>query len=121
MPRTTRPTITNICLSPLVEDDVVQYVATTLCRPREEVIALAMVIQVKTAGNPFFMREMLSACYRKKCIWFDYHDSRWHYDVSRVFEQFKGDSDYDILDTDFITSRLNELPPASRSILAWPP
>ena len=119
MPRTTRPTITNICLSPLVEDDVVQYVATTLCRPREEVIALAMVIQAKTAGNPFFMREMLSACYRKKCIWFDYHDSRWHYDVSRVFEQFKGDSDYDILDTDFITSRLNELPPASRSILAW--
>jgi len=82
-------------------------------------MALAMVIQAKTAGNPFFMREMLSACYRKKCVWFDYHDSRWHYDVSRIFEQFKGDSDYDTLDTDFITSRLNELPPASRSILAW--
>ncbi|GKT86792.1 hsp90-like protein [Colletotrichum tofieldiae] len=101
------------------EDDIIQYVATTLCRPKEEVLPLAIVIQSKTAGNPFYMREMLSACYRKKCIWYDYRDSNWHFDLDRLFEHFKGASDYDILDTGFITRRLNELPPSSRAILAW--
>ncbi len=109
----------SLVLSPLGEEDCIQYVAATLCRPKQEVSALAMVIHVKTAGNPFYMREMLSACHRKKCIWYDYHTSQWKYDVNRVFEQFKGDTNYDILNTDFITNRLNELPPSSRSILAW--
>ncbi len=78
-----------------------------------------MVLQAKAAGNPFYMREMLNACYRKKCIWYDYQGSAWRYDINRVFEQFQGDSDYDLLNTDFITSHLKELPPASRSVLGW--
>ncbi|KAK2064586.1 hsp90-like protein [Colletotrichum caudatum] len=118
-PRSGGPVVTRIKLTPLGEDDIIQYVATTLCRPKEEVLPLALVIQSKTAGNPFYMREMLSACYRKRCIWYDYRDSNWHFDLDRLFEHFKGASDYDILDTGFITRRLNELPPASRAILAW--
>ncbi|KAF7535257.1 hypothetical protein G7Z17_g13234 [Cylindrodendrum hubeiense] len=117
-PRTS-PRVTHIPLSPLSEDDIVQYVSTTLCRPKEEIYSLALVIQSKTAGNPFYMREMLSACHRKRCIWYDYRDSQWHFDLDRLFEQFKGEKDYDVLDTGFITRRLNELPPASRTLLAW--
>ncbi|TDZ34781.1 Two-component system protein A [Colletotrichum spinosum] len=113
------PIVTRIRLSPLGEEEIIQYVSTTLCRPKEEVLPLAIVIQSKTAGNPFYMREMLSACYRKKCIWYDYRDSNWHFDLDRLFEHFQGESDYDILDTGFITRRLNELPPSSRAILAW--
>ncbi|KIH95236.1 histidine kinase group protein [Sporothrix brasiliensis 5110] len=112
-------TITRIQLRPLNEEDIIRYVSLTLSRPEAEVIALAVVLQAKTAGNPFFMREMLSACYRKKCISYDYHDSVWRFDMNRVFEQFQGDSDYDLLNTDFVTSRLMELPPASRTILGW--
>ncbi|CAK7267416.1 Chk1 protein kinase [Sporothrix epigloea] len=112
-------TITRIQLRPLNEEDIIRYVAITLGRPEAEVIALAVVLQAKTAGNPFFMREMLSACYRKKCIKYDYHENVWRYDLNRVFEQFKGDSDYDLLNTEFITNRLMELPPASRAILGW--
>jgi signal transduction histidine kinase/CheY-like chemotaxis protein len=82
-------------------------------------LPLAIVIQSKTAGNPFYMREMLNACYRKKCIWYDYRDSQWHYDLDRLFEQFQGERDYDILDTGFVTRRLSELPAAARAILAW--
>ncbi|ENH68716.1 Hybrid signal transduction histidine kinase K [Fusarium oxysporum f. sp. cubense race 1] len=104
-PRSGGPLVTRITLSPLTEDDIVQYVSTTLCRPKEEVLPLALVLQSKTAGNPFYMREMLSACHRKKCIW--------------LFEQFQGEKDYDILDTGFITHRLSELPAAARTLLAW--
>ncbi|KAJ4024378.1 Chk1 protein kinase [Fusarium irregulare] len=118
-PRSGTPQVTRITLSPLTEDDIVQYVSTTLCRPKEEVLPLALVLQSKTAGNPFYMREMLSACHRKKCIWYDYRDSQWHYDLDRLFEQFAGEKDYDTLDTAFITHRLSELPPAARTLLAW--
>ncbi|KAH7366745.1 peroxide stress-activated histidine kinase mak2 [Plectosphaerella cucumerina] len=112
------PSVTRIPLSPLSENDIVQYVATTLCRPKDDIVPLALVIQSKTAGNPFYIREMLSACYRNKNIWYDYRDSNWHYDLDRLFDQFKTEG-YDVLDTDFITQRLGELPPASRAILAW--
>ncbi|KAI1632632.1 putative histidine kinase HHK1p [Biscogniauxia mediterranea] len=111
--------VTRIVLSPLTESEILQYVSSTLCRPQEDVSSLALVIQSKTAGNPFYMREMLSACYRKRCISYDYRESRWHFNLDSLFEQFQGEHDFDVLNTDFITRRLSELPPASRSILAW--
>ncbi|KAL7798156.1 hypothetical protein V8C37DRAFT_368916 [Trichoderma ceciliae] len=118
-PRSARPQVTRIALNPLSEDDILQYVSATLCRPQEEILSLALVIQSKTAGNPFYMREMLSACHRKRCIWYDYRDSQWHYDMDRLFAQFQGEKDYDVLDTAFITHRLGELPAAARAVLAW--
>lgn len=119
LPRLGGPIITRIVLEPLSEADIVEYVSNTLSRPKEEVLPLALVIQSKTAGNPFYMREMLNACHRKKCIWYDYRDSQWHFDLDKLFDQFRGEKDYDVLDTGFITHRLGELPAASRSILAW--
>ncbi|KAK3397352.1 hypothetical protein B0T20DRAFT_356714 [Sordaria brevicollis] len=113
------PLMTKIKLTPLSEEDIIQYVSSTLCLPKEEVTPLALVIQSKTAGNPFYMREMLNAGYRKKCIWYDYLVGEWKYDLDKLFDQFQGEQDYDVLDTAFITRRLSELPPASRSILAW--
>ncbi|KAL1841038.1 hypothetical protein VTJ49DRAFT_7469 [Mycothermus thermophilus] len=113
------PSITMIKLAPLGEDNIVQYVSETLSLPKERVHPLALVIQSKTRGNPFYMREMLSAGYRKKCIWYDYMDGVWKYDLDMLFDQFQGEQDYDVLDTAFITRRLSELPPASRAILAW--
>ncbi|EQK99201.1 hypothetical protein OCS_05083 [Ophiocordyceps sinensis CO18] len=89
VPRSNRPAVTRVTLSPLGEDDLLDYVSTLLSRPKDEVLPLALVIQSKTAGNPFYMREMLSACHRKKCIWYDYRDSQWHYDLDRLFAQFQ--------------------------------
>ncbi|KAI0101817.1 putative histidine kinase HHK1p [Nemania sp. FL0031] len=118
-PKTSCSKVTRIVLSPLTEDEIIRYVGYTLCRPPEDVAPLALILQSKTAGNPFYIREMLNACYRQKCIWYDYHESRWLYDLDRLFEQFKSEHGYDVLDNDFITRRLDELPPASRWILAW--
>ncbi|KAI0900879.1 putative histidine kinase HHK1p [Annulohypoxylon nitens] len=118
-PRSGSPRITRIVLSPLTEEEIFEYVASTLCRPLSDVTALGHVIQSKTAGNPFYMREMLNACYRKRCIWYDYKENRWLFDLDWLFEQFKGEGNYDILNNDFITRRLSELPAASRAILAW--
>jgi predicted ATPase len=96
-----------------------EYVATTLRRPTSDIFPLGAVIQSKTAGNPFYMREMLTACHRKKCIWYDYKKGCWFYDLDKVFIQFTTDKYDDTLREDFVVNRLSELPPASRSILAW--
>ena len=98
---------------------MVQYVAETLCRPKQDIFPLAVVIQSKTAGSPFYMREMLNTCHRKQCIWYDYRENGWRYDLDRVFKHFATKSYHDILDCEFITNRLAELPPMTRSILAW--
>ena len=96
-----------------------EYVAATLCRPKHEIVPLAAVIQSKTAGNPFYMREMLDTCHRKQCIWYSYRDNAWQYDLDRIFKQFETESYHDTLNSEFVTARLNELPVSSRSILAW--
>lgn len=111
--------ITNIVLKPLSEDDVTKYVAATLCKPAEDIIPLAAVIQSKSAGNPFYMREMLDACNRKGCIYYNYRSSGWEYDLDRIFREFTTETYHDTLNSDFVTRRLAELPPASRAILAW--
>jgi len=118
-PRAGGPMLTRIQLSPLSEEDIVRYVSTTMCRPKDQILPLALVLQSKTAGNPFYMREMLSACFRKKCVWYDYRDSMWHYDLDRLFDQFQDGKNYEVLDTAFITRRLSELPVNARTMIAW--
>lgn len=113
------PLLTRISLNPLSEDEIISYVSATMSRPEDEILPLALVLQSKTAGNPFYMREMLSACFRKKCIWYDYRDSMWHYDLDRLFQQFQDQNNYDVLDSGFITRRLGELPDHARTMLAW--
>ena len=117
--RTSGPLVTRINLNPLSENEIISYVSATMSRPQDEILPLALVLQSKTAGNPFYMREMLSTCFRKKCIWYDYRDSMWHFDLDRLFQQFQDQNNYDVLDTGFITRRLGELPDHARTMLAW--
>ena len=111
--------MTPVTLQPLTEDNVMEYVAATLRRPKPDIVAFGTVIQSKTAGNPLYVRQMLDACHRKKCLWYDYRDGRWLFDLDSVFKQFNMGNSTDSLREDFITSRLNELPVASRSIFTW--
>lgn len=111
--------ITRIQLRPLAEEDILKYVSMTLRRHEEEIVPLAAVVQNKTAGNPFYIREMLSACYRKQCIWYDYKECMWSYDLDKIFKEFEAEDYHDTLDHDFVTGRLKELPSTARSLLAW--
>ena len=111
--------VTTIRLSPLGEQEVVDYVAATMYRDREYVTPLAVVCLEKSNGNPFYLRQMLEVCHRKSCIWYSWKESMWEYDLDRVFAEFESDSYGQQLNTNFVTKRLQDLPPAARSILAW--
>ncbi|KAH8810781.1 HHK1, histidine kinase-group X protein [Xylogone sp. PMI_703] len=116
-PKSRLPHLTVIDLKSLPQEDIIEYVATTLCRPKFEIIPLASVIQSKTAGIPFYMREMLDTCYRKRHISYDYREG-WRFDLRRIIEQFES-SNTKLLNNEFVISRLKELPRSSRAVIAW--
>ena len=111
--------VTPITLKPLSESDTMEYVAATLCRPRSEILSLGAIIHSKAAGNPFYIKEMLNACYRKKYIWYDFREISWLFDHGSVLKHFDVGNFNDALYEGLVMSRLNELPAATKSILAW--
>ena len=134
--------VTRLKLEPLNEQDVVEYVASTLYRSPEYVFPLAAVALEKTHGNPFYLRQMLDLCYRKHCLWFNWQTSNWEFNLDRVFTEFESETYGELLagieepfgascyltigvlgshlNTSFITRQLkDQLPIAARSILAW--
>ena len=63
-------TLSAIALSPLNINSVNQFVADTLnCAP-EKSLGLAELLFQKTAGNPFFLTELLKSLYSKKLLQF---------------------------------------------------
>ncbi|KAH7064690.1 putative histidine kinase HHK1p [Macrophomina phaseolina] len=110
---------TKIVLKPFSEVDTANFVAETLHRDPEYCLPLVATIQEKTGGSPFFVREMLDACYRKKCIYYSWQDSAWHFDLDKVFAEFKSTAYGSRMNNDFIVKRLQELPKVTKYLLAW--
>lgn len=112
--------ITRVVLQPLDESDIMEFVAATMHQePNPTLTPLSAVIQEKSQGNPFYVRVMLETCYRKNCIWYSWKDSRWQYDLDRIFTEFVAPVYGEGLGLGFIIKRLQETPPAARSILIW--
>ncbi|KAF2853952.1 two-component sensor protein histidine protein kinase-like protein [Plenodomus tracheiphilus IPT5] len=110
---------TKVQLLPFTEAQTADYVAETLHRDHQYILPLVAVVQEKSRGNPFFVREILDECYRKKCVYYSWRENNWLFDLDRVFEVFEGPEYGSSVTTDFITKRLLELPSSSRKLLAW--
>jgi serine/threonine protein kinase len=103
-------------LGNLREKHVFEYVAATMSQPLETVLPLAAVVYAKSEGNPFLMKDILQTCYQRNCLWYDWKASGWQFDLDKIFNEFSGEG---CIDNAYLTRRLQDLPPASRSILAW--
>ncbi|KAM0719012.1 hypothetical protein Q7P37_004917 [Cladosporium fusiforme] len=110
---------TKIELGNFEDEDTAQYVSETLMRPQDYCMPLAAVIQEKTNGSPFFVKEMLDSCYRKKCVYYCWRCSQWEYDMSKVFDEFSSPDESKFSSNDFIARRLHELPEEAQTFLAW--
>ncbi|KAJ5594780.1 uncharacterized protein N7459_000988 [Penicillium hispanicum] len=112
--------ITRIQLQPLNEEDVMEFVAATMHEePNAMLTPLSAVILEKSHGNPFYVRVMLETCYQKKCVWYSWKDSKWQFDLDRIFNEFVAPVYGEGLGLGFLTKRLQEIPPAARSIMVW--
>jgi predicted ATPase/serine/threonine protein kinase len=108
-----------IHLKPFVEAQTAEYVSATIHRDREYVLPLVAVIQEKSAGNPFFIREILETCYRKNCLYYSWAKSAWVYDLDGVFAEFISQDYGSQVNNEFVLRRLQELPSSARLLLAW--
>jgi hypothetical protein len=122
LPRELRPLLhgaTRVQLQPFSEEHTTEYVAETLHRDHQYILPLVAVVQEKSRGNLFFIREILDTCYRKKCVYYSWRENNWLFDLDKVFEVFESPEYGSSVTNDFITKRFFDLPKASRKLLAW--
>ncbi|KAF2739491.1 hypothetical protein EJ04DRAFT_573054 [Polyplosphaeria fusca] len=113
------PTATKIQLAPFNEAQTADYVAETLHQDREYILPLVAVIQEKSRGNPFYIREILDTCYRKQCVYYCWKRGSWVFDLDKVFETFESPEYGSSVNSDFISKRIQEMPSATGKLLSW--
>jgi len=105
--------IHTLLLGPLAEASLSELVADALhCSPAEAE-PLAHLVRDKTAGNPFFVIQFLTALHRQGLISFDRDACAWRWDLARIRAQGYTDNVGQL-----VVSKLHDLPPETQEALA---
>ena len=104
--------IKEIKLAPLSQEDVAQLVTDALQSAPTRILPLAELIYHKTAGNPFFAIQFLSALEHEKLLTFDHAHGRWSWDLDRIHA--KGYTDNVV---DLMVGKLRRLPAETQKAL----
>lgn len=75
--------IRRVCLEPLDYDNFCSLLADSL-KPSGNLDQLAGVLYRKTAGNPFYFRQILQDLGREKMIYFDFNNNGWNWNLERI-------------------------------------
>jgi PAS domain S-box-containing protein len=86
-----------IVLAPLAREDSARLVADSLYCDRKRVVALAELVHEKTAGNPFFVIQFLSALVEEGLLAFDHGAARWVWDLARIHAKGYTDNVVDLM------------------------
>jgi PAS domain S-box-containing protein len=76
--------VQEITLAPLALADVTQLIADSLHGESQSAAPLAQLVYEKTAGNPFFTIQFLSALAQEGLVAFDHDEGRWSWDLNRI-------------------------------------
>jgi PAS domain S-box-containing protein len=110
--RKTEATVHQIVLAPLGLADIGRLISDALhCEP-ERAQPLAQLVQEKTAGNPFFTIQFLTALADERLLTFDSHAGAWTWDLAHI--RAKGYTDNVV---DLMIGKLNRLPVVTRQAL----
>ncbi len=104
--------VREIVLAPLSLDDLRVLIAESLHCDPERASPLAQMVHAKTAGNPFFTIQFLSALAQEGLIAFDHGEGRWAWDLNRI--QAKGYTDNV---ADLMAGKLTRLPLKTQNAL----
>ncbi|WP_437593539.1 AAA family ATPase [Sorangium sp. So ce1000] len=104
--------VSDIVLGPIPPAALAKFVGEALHCPVEDAAPLAELIQDKTAGNPFFAIQFLTALHEERLIERDERSGRFRWDVARIRE--KGFTDNVV---DLMVAKLRRLPPATQEAL----
>jgi len=104
--------VQEIILAPLAREDLGRLMADSLhCEP-ERVFPLARLVHEKTAGNPFFAIQFISALAEEALLTFHHGDGRWSWDLGRI--RAKGYTDNVV---ELMIGKLNRLPVETQKAL----
>ena len=110
--RKTSTMVRDIVLTPLSLDDVGQLIADSVREERALVEPLARLVYEKTAGNPFFVIQFLTALAAERLVEFEPHTAAWRWDVARIRAHGITDNVVDLL-----IGKLKRLPDNTREAL----
>nr|WP_229685351.1 ATP-binding sensor histidine kinase [Pseudomonas asuensis] len=104
--------VQQIYMQPLPVAAVATYLATHLEMPPEETEALAHLIHVKTAGNPFFVNQMLRTMIDDRIIRFDATSRKCIWSMDDVVRHRYADNVIELM-----VNRLGRLPSEQRELI----
>jgi PAS domain S-box-containing protein len=104
--------VREIKLAPLKPDDVGWLITDALHCPPERAAPLARLVQEKTAGNPFFAIQFLTALAEEGLLAFDHVQGRWAWELERI--RAKGFTDNVV---ELMVGKLRRLPAATQDAL----
>jgi predicted ATPase/signal transduction histidine kinase len=110
--RKTKAIVRQIVLAPLSLEDVDQFVADSLRQDRARTWPLARLVHEKTAGNPFFTIQFLTALAEEHLLEFDPLEMSWRWDIARI--RAKGFTDNV---AELMVGKLKRLPVATRKVI----
>jgi diguanylate cyclase (GGDEF)-like protein/PAS domain S-box-containing protein len=76
--------LSEIALKPLVTEDLNQLIADSLHTNIKQITPLALMVQEKTGGNPFFVTQFLSLLADEGLLVFDAESFMWQWDLSEI-------------------------------------
>ncbi len=104
--------VQEIVLAPLTRENLAELITDSFHREPEPATALAELIHEKTAGNPFFAIQFISALVEEGLLTFDYGEGRWSWDLNRI--RAKGYTDNVV---GLMVGKLNRLPVETQQVL----
>lgn len=105
--------IHNIHINPLELESINQLVADTLNCDKNETSHISEMIHKKSAGNPFFIKELLKSIYKEGLFRFDEKSSKWLWNDEEI-QEVKISSNV----VSFMIEKLESLPRACQSLLS---
>jgi PAS domain S-box-containing protein len=104
--------INEIKLAPLSQQNVAQLITDALQSSPERTLPFAQLIYNKTAGNPFFTLQFISALEHERLLAFDHVHGDWSWDVDLIHA--KGYTDNVV---DLMVGKLRRLAPEAQKAL----
>jgi predicted ATPase/signal transduction histidine kinase len=104
--------VTRLPLGPLAEDTINVIVAGALQSDLEATRSLSTIIQRKSAGNPFFVSELLRTLHQDGLFAFDHGRGRWTWDLEGIRRAKISDNV-----VDFMVARIQRLAPETQTLL----
>jgi PAS domain S-box-containing protein len=104
--------VQEIVLAPLAREDLGRLIADSFRCDPERAAPLAQLVHEKTAGNPFFAIQFLSALVEERLVTFDHVAAGWSWDLHRIHA--KGYTDNVV---DLMVGKLSRLPANTQNAL----